>query len=88
MNEAPFSIDKLRWRCRRGMRELDVLFQRYLDECYPNDPAADQQRFCDLLDAQDPELQRWLLQGMAHPDPDYRPLISRIRGLFGEQRHD
>jgi antitoxin CptB len=87
MNGAPFSIDKLRWRCRRGMRELDVLFQRYLEERYADDAPADQQRFCDLLDAQDPELQRWLLQGMEHPDPDFRPLISRIRGLFGEQ-HD
>jgi antitoxin CptB len=27
-------IGKLRWRCRRGMRELDVLLSRYLDEEY------------------------------------------------------
>ena len=88
MNEAPFSIEKLRWRCRRGMRELDVLFQRYLSERYAEDARDDQQRFCDLLEAQDPELQRWLLQGLDHPDPDFRPLITRIRSLFGEQTGD
>lgn len=82
MTETTVSIDKLRWRCRRGMRELDVLFQRYLSERFPGDGAADQQRFCALLEEQDPELQRWLLQGIEHPDPEFRPLISRIRSVY------
>jgi succinate dehydrogenase flavin-adding protein (antitoxin of CptAB toxin-antitoxin module) len=25
-------LGKLRWRCRRGMRELDVLLTRYVNE--------------------------------------------------------
>ncbi|MCB1773770.1 MAG: succinate dehydrogenase assembly factor 2 [Gammaproteobacteria bacterium] len=82
MSEPTYSVEKLRWRCRRGMLELDVLFQHYLSEHYPADDSADQQRFCDLLDEQDPVLQRWLLQGVEHPDPDFRPLISRIRSAY------
>ena len=35
----------LRWRCRRGMRELDVLLERYLRERYPSAPAAEQQAY-------------------------------------------
>ena len=27
------------------------------------------------------ELQAWLLNGIAHPDPGFRPLIARIRGI-------
>ena len=26
---------KLSWRCKRGMRELDVLLERYLKEWFP-----------------------------------------------------
>ena len=29
--EEDVLLKKLRWRCRRGMRELDQLFGRYLD---------------------------------------------------------
>jgi len=28
----PGELGKLRWRCRRGMKELDVLLARYMDE--------------------------------------------------------
>ena len=82
MNESPISAEKLRWQCRRGMRELDVLLERYLRDSYSDDAAADQQRFRDLLAAQDPDLQRWLLGGIDHPDPDFGPLVARIRSIY------
>ena len=28
---SEIELKRLRWRCRRGMRELDQLFDRYLD---------------------------------------------------------
>ena len=45
---------QLRWRCRRGMKELDVLLTRYVDERFAAAPATEQQEFERLLDAQDP----------------------------------
>jgi len=35
-------LGKLRWRCRRGMKELDVLLARYVDERFPRrvEPGA------------------------------------------------
>ena len=82
MNESPISEEKLRWQCRRGMLELDVLLERYLSDYYSDDAAADKRRFRALLSAQDPDLQRWLLSGIDHPDPDFGPLVARIRSLY------
>lgn len=72
---------QLRWQCRRGMLELDYVLERYLDRHYDDADADEQTRFGTLLTAQDPELQLWLLNGVAHPDPAFRGLIHRIRGI-------
>lgn len=74
-------MGRLRWQCRRGMLELDYVLERYLDVHYPLADADEQRQFHDLLTAQDPELQQWLLNGQPHPDPAFRALISRIRGI-------
>ena len=73
--------EQLRWQCRRGMLELDYVLERYLDTHFDDATAIEQARFRDLLTTQDPELQVWLLNGGPHPDPNYHPLIHRIRGI-------
>ena len=44
---------RLKWKCRRGMKELDLLLERYLDTRYPGADAAEQSAFRELLDMQD-----------------------------------
>lgn len=73
--------EQLRWQCRRGMLELDFVLERYLNDHYADADAAERERFRELLTAQDPELQVWLLNGEPHIDPDYQPLIDKIRGI-------
>ncbi len=63
MNDAIESapeLARLRWRCRRGMRELDALMTGYLEKHYPAASAADQKRFRELLEWPDPDLFRFL----------------------------
>lgn len=74
-------LGRLRWQCRRGMLELDFVLERYLDTRYLQADAAERRLFRQLLGAQDPELQMWLLNGVPHPDPEWRPLIRAIRGI-------
>lgn len=81
MSDAVPAGKNLRWQCRRGMLELDFVLERYLEEHYPAAEADEQGRFAQLLTAQDPELQAWILNGVAHPDPAYQQLITRIRGI-------
>jgi antitoxin CptB len=69
----------LRWRCRRGMRELDQLLGWYLETRYPHSDAAGKAAFSTLLDQQDPELWSWL-SGSEKPQNDsWRVIIDEIR---------
>lgn len=51
---------KLKWRCRRGVKELDVLFTYFVDKHYPNLETEQQLWFDHLLDVQDPIIMDWL----------------------------
>lgn len=71
-------LSRLRWRCRRGMRELDVVLQRYLEHCFITAPPAEQQAFESLLEEQDPVLLAYLT-GREHPqDPQQANVIARL----------
>ncbi|MBK8162382.1 MAG: succinate dehydrogenase assembly factor 2 [Gammaproteobacteria bacterium] len=41
---------RLHWQCRRGMRELDLLLQAYLDHAYDGAADAERAAFRRLLD--------------------------------------
>ncbi len=78
MSDDP-RLRRLRWRCRRGTRELDALFGGWLDERYATAGEAAQQAFDALLDVQDPELWDWVM-GHARPTrADWQAIIDDIR---------
>jgi antitoxin CptB len=68
---------RLRWRCRRGMKELDLLLNRYLDERYAAAPAEEQVLFQGLLEVQDPVIYAYCL-GSESPPENLAALIERI----------
>ena len=70
---------KLRWRCRRGMKELDDLLERYMDVRYDVAPAAEQHIFAELLELQDPQLFAYLIGREAPPDAAVADVIRKIR---------
>ncbi len=55
---------RLRWLCRRGMKELDIVLGWYLDECFATAPEPERQAFVELLAVEDPVIWQWLM-GMA-----------------------
>ncbi|RYZ68829.1 MAG: succinate dehydrogenase assembly factor 2 family protein [Lysobacteraceae bacterium] len=74
-------LRRVRWRCRRGMRELDQLFGRYLDREWKQAPEAERGVFLRLLDCEDDKLWRWFM-GYEHcPDAQLSSLIQRIGQL-------
>jgi antitoxin CptB len=81
MNMTVPSAGQLKWRCRRGMRELDVLLERYLQERYPSAPAAEQQAFAALLEAPDPQLFAYVVQREVPADPEWAHVIAKLRNL-------
>jgi antitoxin CptB len=73
---------ELLWRCRRGMKELDVLLERYVGR-RGSWPEAERRAFARLLDLADPQLAAYLF-GHEHPaDPE---LAGLVRSIAGEDR--
>lgn len=49
-------LSKLRWYCRRGLRELDVVLDNYLENHYLNSSDEKKIAFKELLQLEDPVL--------------------------------
>jgi antitoxin CptB len=80
-------LGKLRWRCRRGMRELDELLTRYLDEQYADASAAQQSAFRDLLESPDPLIYAYFLGRQAPADPTLSLVLERITAAATNDRY-
>ncbi len=74
-------IKRLRWRCRRGMRELDQLLTRYLDQTWCDASDAERGVFLRLMDSEDDKLWRWFLGHETPDDADIAALLDRIARL-------
>jgi antitoxin CptB len=73
------SLGRLRWRCRRGMKELDSLLSGWLDGDWPLASAEQRAAFERLLEAEDNDLWRWFTGREAPPNPQERALVEAIR---------
>lgn len=73
------NIDRLRWQCRRGMLELDVLLEAYLDQHYSDLPPRMQRHFIQLLDFPDPIIHAWCVGGEKPSDDEFAELVDSIR---------
>ncbi len=86
MNDASIP-SRLRWRCRRGMQELDVLLGRWLESRWGGAPADMQRAFERLLECEDDLIWNWLM-GRTVPDPALSGIVEEIRELgFGDRAH-
>ena len=67
--------EKLRWKCRRGLLELDLVLDRYLER-NPEDPALER-----LLDLPDNDL--WdIVAGRSEAyDPGLNEIVARLRAV-------
>ena len=74
-------LRKLRWRCRRGMRELDQLLERWLDREWRQSPMARREVFLRLLDTEDDKLWRWFLGHEVPADVEVAALVRHIGAM-------
>ncbi len=83
MSEARDAIElrRLRWRCRRGMRELDDLLVRWLEREWASTSEEGRGVFLRLLDCEDDRLWRWFLGHETAPDAALDALVQHIRTL-------
>ena len=71
-------FDRIRWRCRRGLLELDLVLQQFLEHRFDALDAAERRLFDELLDTPDNDLLDMAL-GRMEPAPRYRAVVEMLR---------
>lgn len=72
-------LARMRWKCRRGMLELDLLFKGFLDSGYAQLNEQQQHCFDQLLDYPDAVLLEWMMGRIRPTDKDVAQLVNKIR---------
>ncbi|MCC7080078.1 MAG: succinate dehydrogenase assembly factor 2 [Burkholderiales bacterium] len=74
-------LDRMRWRCRRGMLELDLVLNEFVREDLDRLSAPEQVLLSRLLDADDNDLWDWVSARSDPPDPELCGLVQRLRAI-------
>jgi antitoxin CptB len=69
---------RLRWRSRRGMKELDLLLQGWLEQRYLSASTAERTLFAQLLELPDPQIAAYLLGNERPADPALAALLAQL----------
>ncbi len=77
--QDPATLAELRWRSRRGTRELDLILLSFLSASYENLTSQDRRAYARLLDTPDPDLMNWLLGRAIPDDPEIARIVQAIR---------
>lgn len=77
--------NRLRWACRRGMLELDLVLQPFLDNVLQNLPMEQQKQFERLLECEDQDLFNWFLRKEDPADAQDLTIVNIIRKNTGLQ---
>lgn len=73
-------LDRIRWQCRRGLLELDLILNRFLELEVETLPADQLGLFKELLGEADTLLLAWVM-GQEEPPGRYLPLIRKLQVL-------
>ncbi len=78
-------LSKLKWQCRRGTLELDIMLTRYLETCFENAEQMEQVEFLKLLELEDTELMPYLMGQRAPETISMQHLVNKIRNITPRQ---
>ncbi len=87
---------KIRWQCRRGMLELDLVLSAFFDKSFASLDEIERDAFVELLEYPDPTLYEWFLGQdlqnnqsdefnqngkVMNPNPKFQKLIHSMRAM-------
>lgn len=78
MTELTDQERRLQWRCRRGLKELDVIMGPFMDEHYRELTPDDKVLFARLVDCEDMDLFNWFMRQDKPADPELERMIDLI----------
>ncbi len=76
-------IRRLRWHCRRGIKEVEVLLVPFFENCYPDLSDADKQLFEKLLDQHDVDMFEWFTHRSKPEQEDLAHIVSMVLNRVG-----
>ncbi|OUR78418.1 hypothetical protein A9Q77_03170 [Marinomonas sp. 42_23_T18] len=76
--EQSIGFKRLKWHCRRGMLELDLLLEPFLDEEFEKLDEDDKHRFYKLIHEEDQDIFVWFMQREIPKDPDLARIVKII----------
>jgi antitoxin CptB len=75
---TPQEKARIKWACRRGMLELDVVIMPFYEECFDSLSESDQKDFVSLLECDDPDLFNWVMKHGRSNDEKLANMIDKI----------
>lgn len=69
---------RLRWQCRRGLKELDVLLEPFMEEHYRDISVEEQELFRRLLAEEDVDLLSWFMQYTVPDAPELERIVHVV----------
>ena len=72
-------LRRMRWRCRRGMLELDIILLRFLNNHYTRLSAEELTQFDRLLSLADNDLWDMICARKPPIDEDQRPILTLLQ---------
>ena len=73
-------VSKLKWKCRKGIRELDILLTRYLDSVFSASTIIEQDIFREFIEKDTYEILDILMDKKSF-DQKYSKIVSTLRTL-------
>ena len=70
---------KIKWQCRRGMLELDLVLMRFIDIALEQLTDKELNAFELILNEPDPVLYSWLMGSTAPDDGELRTIVELIK---------
>ena len=68
----------IKWACRRGMLELDVIIMPFYEECFDSLNEQEQQEFSSLLECSDHELFTWIMKPGQSDAPAHLNMVNKL----------
>ena len=71
---------QIKWKCRKGLRELDILLARYYDEKYLSLSSEDKLVFIEFIELDTYEILDMLTNKVIY-DAKYKNIISVLKSI-------
>ena len=78
-------INKTKWKCRRGLRELDLLFRKYSENSLESLSKEDFEMFNSILDIEDQPLYDFIFKNESLNSPEKESFILKNIKKFSDR---